>query len=351
MTLTINQIFQNAYDEIKKSNFEKAINLYETIIKIEPDNYSAYFFLGIAMRRVGNTNEAIESYEKAIKLKPDFVDAYYNLGNILYFLKKFDKARINYEKAIKLNPNFENAYFNLGNTLKDLGELDSAEYNYKKVLSLNPNYPMQDSLQLVLKLRKLLLNVKKENRLKNNYKHFSHNLKFIDNPYITTRLIDSNLKKCIYDIKSKKFDETIDARFGKGRCSINFELFDEDNYLIKNLSNDLINICQNALDSKIYVYDSFFNILNTDGGTTPHNHIAEFDINQGLVNQKYSLVYYISTGDQRSSNPGVLKLYNPDKEILPKQGMIVIIPANQDHSAVYNGDKDRIMIGMNFYCI
>ena len=64
MKLTTNQIFQNAYHEIKKTNFEKAISLYKTIINKEPDNYSAYFFLGLTMRRMGNVNEAIEHIAK-----------------------------------------------------------------------------------------------------------------------------------------------------------------------------------------------------------------------------------------------------------------------------------------------
>ena len=67
--------------------------------------------------------------------------------------------------------------------------------------------------------------------------------------------------------------------------------------------------------------------------------------------QKYSLVYYLSVGDQTDSEPGILKLNDPVEDILPCDGMIVIIPANREHSAVYNGKTDRIMIGVNFYSI
>ena len=65
----------------------------------------------------------------------------------------------------------------------------------------------------------------------------------------------------------------------------------------------------------------------------------------------YSLVYYLSVGDQTCSEPGILKLYDPVENILPHEGMIVIIPATREHSAIYNGKTDRIMIGVNFYSI
>ena len=70
-----------------------------------------------------------------------------------------------------------------------------------------------------------------------------------------------------------------------------------------------------------------------------------------LAEQKYSLVYYLSVGDQNCSEPGILKLYDPSDDILPCEGMIVIIPAGRRHSAVYGGEKDRVIIGINFYSL
>ena len=213
----------------------------------------------------------------------------------MYILKKFNEAKKNYEKAIQLKPDFTDAYFNLGSTLKDIGEIDSAEFNFRKVLSLQPKYPMQDSLQLILKLKKLLLNVEKnkKNKKEQNYNLIStkYNSQNSENLFIANRLVEKSLIKYLYEIKSRKFDETIDARYGKGICSVDFDLFDNSHSTLVNLSKDLINICQNALGSKIYIFDSFFNILNAEGGTKPHNHIIEFDKSLGLVNKKYSLTY------------------------------------------------------------
>ena len=68
------------------------------------------------------------------------------------------------------------------------------------------------------------------------------------------------------------------------------------------------------------------------------------DKTSGLNNQKYSLTYYVSIGDQNCSEPGILKLYDPEEEILPSEGTIVIFEASRIHSATYSGNKDRVMV-------
>ena len=88
-------------------------------------------------------------------------------------------------------------------------------------------------------------------------------------------------------------------------------------------------------------------------GVNRHNHIGDLDLDSSLnlINQKFSLVYYLSIGDQDCSEPGNLKLYDPSENILPSEGKIVIFPADRYHSVVYNGEKDRIMISINFYSL
>lgn len=84
-----------------------------------------------------------------------------------------------------------------------------------------------------------------------------------------------------------------------------------------------------------------------------HHHLVagERELCSELEVKKYSLVYYLKVGDQKSSNPGILKLYEPSKDILPKEGMVIIFPSDREHSTIYDGNKDRIIIGINFYCI
>ena len=70
-----------------------------------------------------------------------------------------------------------------------------------------------------------------------------------------------------------------------------------------------------------------------------------------LQQKKFALVYYLEVGDQNCNDPGILKLYEPDEEIVPCKGMIVIIPADRYHSVKYSGDKDRVIVGVNLYSL
>ena len=70
-----------------------------------------------------------------------------------------------------------------------------------------------------------------------------------------------------------------------------------------------------------------------------------------LIKKKFSLTYYLDVGDQNCKEPGILKFQNPENEILPTNGMVMIFPSDRKHSATYDGEKDRIMIGVNFYSL
>ena len=170
---------------------------------------------------------------------------------------------------------------------------------------------------------------------------------------ILNRKVEVELIANLYGMNSRQLDKTRDSRYGNGRCSPDFNMFEDERSIIKTVAEDLISIMRLAVKSEVFVYDSFFNILGAGGGSTPHSHLNRFDTDETLnfAKLKYSLVYYLSVGDQNCSEQGILKLYDPSEDILPCEGMIVIIPADRQHSAVYGGNKDRVMIEINFYSL
>jgi len=175
----------------------------------------------------------------------------------------------------------------------------------------------------------------------------------ISNPLILSRKVEPELTAKLLTMDSRELDKTTDARYGNGRCSLDFELFADESPIIKTLSEDLIRIMKNAVKSDVFIRSSFFSILGAGGGSTPHDHLNKLDEDRELnfANHKYSLVYYLDVGDQDCTEPGTLKLYNPPEDILPCEGMITIIPASRKHSAVYGGKKDRVIVGVNFYSL
>jgi len=219
---------------------------------------------------------------------------------------------------------------------------------------LAPNLPMLHDGEVDQRKTDGLMNVLKSRSSRKKSKVV------IDNLLILNREVEPELVVKLSEMDSRELDKTTDARYGNGRCSPDFELFEDESPIIKSVSEDLIRIMKQAVKSDIFIMSSFFNIMGAGGGSTPHDHLSTidgttFEVNRGqglnLADHKHSLVYYLDVGDQDCTEPGTLKLYNPIEDILPCEGMITIIPAGRMHSAVYGGKKDRVIIGVNFYSL
>ena len=368
----------------KMGRLEKAEASYKKAIALKPDFSEAHNHLGFILKEMGRLEEAETSLTQAIAIKHNFYEAHNNLGITLKEMDKLEKAEASFRQAIALKSDYADAYNNLGITLTELDRLEEAELNLKQAIALEPNfsgahynlsivhYNIGDkdlALKSVEKANKidphskdfkLLLRViqskkyKKESKSLVGQTNDIATFKGLDsNPLILNRIVEAELITNIYAMASREMDKTIDARFGSGKCSLDFNLFEDNHSIIKILAEDLKTIMMEAVKSDVYIFDSFFNILGAGGGTTPHDHLNELDKDIGLDlgKQKYSLVYYLSVGDQNCSEPGTLKLYDPDEGILPSEGMITIIPASRKHSAIYGGNIDRVMIGVNFYSL
>tara|TARA_B100000768_G_C11242887_1_gene360412 strand:- start:282 stop:1232 length:951 start_codon:yes stop_codon:yes gene_type:complete len=315
--MTIDKTLMRGINALKEKRLQEAEQIFKIFLQTQPMNPEANHFLGITFQLLNKMDAALASYKKTIKIKPNFIEAHKHLADILYRLGKIVDAEICYNKVLELKPNFAEAI----TILNIISE-------QKKVLSK--------------------INLTKISKKKNKQ---ASGIRLISNPFVATRKVETELITSLYQMKSMKLDQTKDIRYGNGKCSPDLRLFKSNLSIIKYLEKDLIGTMKQSVESDIYVVESFFNILSAGSGTTPHRHLDPFDKAYKISDQKYSLVYYLSTGDQNCSEPGILKLYDPDKEILPSEGSIVIIPASRRHSAVYNGKIDRVMIGVNFYSL
>jgi Flp pilus assembly protein TadD len=372
----------NTFKELGR--LEDAEVSYKKAIAIKPDLAEAYSNLGNTFKELGRLEDAETSYKKAIAIKPDLAEAYSNLGNTLKELGRLEDAETSYKKAIAIKPDLAEAYSNLGLLLMQIGDLEGSRnmheraikidskkwnihYNYSTYLYKNGHIDYAiDSMKHAqftapinkFKLIEICLKAIYAEKSVTKAKAYetyqlSTNLKFglRSDPLILSRPVEHELISHLCQMNSKILDKTIDARYGNGKCSIDFELFNDKSQIIKVIAQDLTKICRDAVASEVYICDSFFNIYGAGAGTKIHNHISSDDKYFDLSKRKYSLVYYLDVGDQSGSEPGVLRLFNPDQGIMPLNGMIVIINANKKHHALYDGKSDRIMIGVNFYSI
>ena len=366
------------------SRLIEALVAKQRVVELDVQDAEAHYNLGLTLQELGRLEAAEVSYRQGVALKPNFDEAHINLGSTLQALGRLEEAEVSYRQGIALKPNFADAHYNLGSTLQALGRLKEADASYKQAITLKPDHtdahsnlgivlyangdidsgikslekanhinPKLDNNELILTVLRARKAREESESNAGKASKSGCGMGLTSNPLILNREVKAELITDLYEMNSRKLDKTGDARYGNGRCSLDFNLFDNKRPIVKTVAKDLISIMKLAVKSEIYVDDSFFNILGPGGGTTPHMHLNKIDEdkNLNLAQQKYSLVYYLSIGDQNCSEPGILKLYDPSEEILPCEGMIVIVPSNRKHSAVYGGGKDRIMIGINFYIL
>ncbi|GEM_PF-2079741 len=351
---------------------EQAISNFELAIKLAPGYYQAHNNLGGALSDIFRFEEAEKAYQSAIQYNTKFSEALNNLSEVQRELGKFGEAESSCKKSIDLNPKGFMAHTNLGLIKLSLGKLEESKGCFEQAIDLNGDCAeahanlgflmkiqglddsgilhMRRAAEINPNLRKnnLLLSLtnKEEKRSKRPVIHDKNFLEVFELP------VDPELKSRIYTLKSVDLSRIRDPSYGSSFGS--WQLFENAHPAIRRLSSSLRIIMEKAVQADIFIWDSFFTIFRRGGGTTPHNHLAKsFDLDPALslATRKYSLVYYIEVGDQDGLKPGILELYKPDKKILPTNGMVVIFPANRLHSAEYDGNQDRIIIGVNFYVV
>ena len=151
-TLPHSQALQTEPENPSQDQIYGLTNLYQTgqllhaervcreLLQSFPRSLVLLNILGVALCGQGKFQEAVAVYKKAIQLKPDYADAFCNLGNALKELGRLKEAVQNFGKAIQVKPDFEEAYNNRGAALKDLGQLQEAVASYDKAIQLKPDY-------------------------------------------------------------------------------------------------------------------------------------------------------------------------------------------------------------------
>ena len=349
-------------------------------IQLNPDSSIAHSNLGGILFRLGKFQEAETSTRKAIQLNFHNKEAHTNLGGILLRLRKFQEAELSINKAIELNPYFAKNHYNLGKTLRELGKFQEAVSSYEKAIQIKLDFSdayrelgicfyLLEEKHLALKnivkakhldpkniTNKLLFNIfQEEEKISKNKsleKINSTKTSLESNPAILNLPIELELINDLYKIKTRNQGIYQGPTYGDAEGS-DFNLFDRNEPNIIRVKEKLITISEKTVNSNILVSSSFFTIFRSGGGLISHDHLSETDKIKGLniANRKFSLVYYLSVGDQECDEPGVLKLEDPIEEILPNNGLVIIFPAERKHSVFYKGNKDRVIIGVNFYSI
>ncbi len=110
----------------KNNDYEKAIELFNKTLEINPSKTYTLFCLGYIYEVSGKLKLAIESYEKYSFYESNNPEVFYNLGNCYMKLMVWQKAIDNFLKAVDINPKHVDAWVNLSIASSEKGEYKNA---------------------------------------------------------------------------------------------------------------------------------------------------------------------------------------------------------------------------------
>ena len=136
----VNYYLALCYDRLNQ--FDKASQLYNELIKLNPEGAEAYYSQLVKLYdRAGQYDKAVEAAKQLIIKNPYNPASYYNLGVEYVKLKDYDKAIGVFNQVIALDPNYALAYYNLGIVYFQTGRYDSALKIFQQYVKLNSNDP------------------------------------------------------------------------------------------------------------------------------------------------------------------------------------------------------------------
>jgi tetratricopeptide (TPR) repeat protein len=126
--------------EIKKKNYNPAIDYLKKAIETNPDYSSAYSNLGFVYSKKKDLDAALLYLKKAISINQEDEFANTIIGAVYGMKKDYKSSLFFLQKAIIINPKYAEAFYFLGAAHSKLENNDSAIIFYKKALLINPNY-------------------------------------------------------------------------------------------------------------------------------------------------------------------------------------------------------------------
>ncbi len=135
----LNELVKEASSFIKSKDFDKAIPIYEAILKIDNMHPQALSHLPIIFLIKKRYQEAIDMIHKSFQIVEPVIGDYQNLAMAYMALNDYKNAINSYEKAIQINPNLLEPYKLLGDAQMKVADHLGAFDSYEKAYKLAPD--------------------------------------------------------------------------------------------------------------------------------------------------------------------------------------------------------------------
>jgi tetratricopeptide (TPR) repeat protein len=150
----VQELFVAAVQAEEAGDKQRAISLYEDMLRQEPDYAPGYINLGTIHFHLKQFERAEELYRQATEKDPNYVLAYFDLGNVLDELERPDESIAAYQRAVELAPRYADAHYNLALAFERKGERRPALRHWQAYAKLDKSGPWAEHARM--QIRKLL---------------------------------------------------------------------------------------------------------------------------------------------------------------------------------------------------
>lgn len=123
--------------EYNEGNIEIAIQLFQQVIELTPKRAQPYHDLAMIVHRQAQHQKALELIDKGLTLEPDNMRLLDIKGAALRALHRLDESFATYKKLVEAHPDVFTLWIDLGNLHHDLGDIDAALRCYAKAKTLS----------------------------------------------------------------------------------------------------------------------------------------------------------------------------------------------------------------------
>jgi tetratricopeptide (TPR) repeat protein len=132
--------FKEGMEDFKKGDYTGAIEDFQHVLKMRPNDVEAYFYMGLSYGKIGRRENAEQCYENAIAIDPRYLPAREVLGLLEFREKEFKKAEPQLEAAIDLGSVNPNVFYAFGRIELAEKECRKAIRAFKEAVRLDPGF-------------------------------------------------------------------------------------------------------------------------------------------------------------------------------------------------------------------
>lgn len=122
------------------TQYSKAINILEKLVKIDDKNDKYFFELGVCQLCDGHPENAIPHLVQSIVINRENLEAQIQLAIAHELVDEADLSLMIYNKLIETNPEFLKAYYNKAAMLLGLGDYEESSKTFFQLVKRNPDY-------------------------------------------------------------------------------------------------------------------------------------------------------------------------------------------------------------------